>query len=75
MTDWDKLRKELLSDPDTRAAYEARKPSFDVEAGKQLVCAECGATSTGTAEGWRAYLDDDDQAVTFCPDCAEREFG
>jgi len=27
------------------------------------------------AEGWKAYLDDDDRAVLFCPECAEREFG
>jgi hypothetical protein len=27
------------------------------------------------ADGWRAYLDDDGQAVTFCPECAEYEFG
>jgi hypothetical protein len=26
------------------------------------------------AAGWRAYLDDEDQAVTLGPDCAEREF-
>lgn len=40
-----------------------------------LVCAECGAESTPGAAGWHAYLDDDDQAVTFCPPCVEREFG
>jgi hypothetical protein len=39
----------------------------------RLVCAECGATSESDAAGWRAYLDDDGQAVTFCPECAERE--
>ena len=41
---------------------------------RELVCAECGAVSEGEAAGWRAYLDDDDQAVTFCPECAESEF-
>lgn len=40
-----------------------------------LRCAECGRESDPDAAGWRAYLDDDDQAVTFCPECAEREFG
>jgi hypothetical protein len=40
-----------------------------------LVCAECGRESPPDAAGWRAYLDDDGQAVTFCPKCAEREFG
>jgi hypothetical protein len=38
-----------------------------------LVCAECGRDSEPDAAGWRAYLDDDDQAVTFCPECAEAE--
>jgi hypothetical protein len=27
------------------------------------------------ARGWRTYLDDDEQAVTFCEECSEREFG
>jgi hypothetical protein len=39
-----------------------------------LVCAECGRESPPDARGWAAYLDDDDAAVTFCPECAEREF-
>jgi hypothetical protein len=24
---------------------------------------------------WRAYLTDDDEVVSYCPECAEREFG
>lgn len=40
----------------------------------QLVCAECGTESNAGALGWRAYLDDDETAVIFCPDCARREF-
>jgi hypothetical protein len=32
-----------------------------------LVCSECRRESEPDAAGWRAYLDDDDQAVTFCP--------
>jgi hypothetical protein len=32
----------------------------------QLICAECGSESPPDAAGWRAYLDDDGQAVTFC---------
>jgi hypothetical protein len=40
-----------------------------------LVCAECGAVSPHDAAGWRAYLDNDGQAVSFCSGCAEREFG
>jgi hypothetical protein len=37
-----------------------------------LVCAECGVESPPDAADWRAYLDDDGRAVTFCPDCPER---
>lgn len=40
-----------------------------------LVCVECQAVSEGQAFGWRAYLGDDDEALIFCPRCAEREFG
>jgi DNA-directed RNA polymerase subunit RPC12/RpoP len=40
----------------------------------RLVCAECGRESPPDAAGWRAYLDDDGKAVTFCPECAAREF-
>jgi hypothetical protein len=46
----------------------------ELEPSNLLVCAECGATSSPDAAGWRAYLDDDGQAVMFCPECAEREF-
>jgi hypothetical protein len=49
--------------------------SLDPAAARPLVCAECGAQSPPDAAGWRAYLDVDGQAVTFCPDRAEREFG
>ena len=43
----------------------------DPPADALLVCAECGATSPPDAAGWRAYLDDDGAAVTFCPERAE----
>ncbi len=42
---------------------------------RPLVCAECGITSPPGAAGWRSYLTDDGEAVVFCPECAEREFG
>jgi hypothetical protein len=41
---------------------------------KPLVCANCGVESPPDARGWRAYLDDDDVAVVFCPECSAREF-
>jgi hypothetical protein len=37
-------------------------------------CAECGAVAEAGAEGWKAYIDDDEAVVLFCPECAEREF-
>jgi len=48
-----------------------------------LQCVECGAESDELATGWRAYYlagepDDDEnktQLITYCPECAEREFG
>ena len=41
-----------------------------------LVCVECSrrCDASDDSRGWRAYLDDDDEVVVFCPDCAEREF-
>jgi hypothetical protein len=46
-----------------------------------LISAECGTFSEGDAEGWRAYTggrlegeDPDPFVVSFCPECAEREF-
>jgi hypothetical protein len=42
-------------------------------------CAECGAKADDLARGWRAYLGEEDDGslmvATFCPECAEREFG
>jgi hypothetical protein len=47
----------------------AQEPS--VHGDRQLECIECGCRSEPGATSWRAYLSDDDQAVTFCPTCAE----
>jgi hypothetical protein len=41
----------------------------------QLICAECATEADPEARGWRAHLNCDDNIVTFCPECAEREFG
>jgi hypothetical protein len=46
----------------------------DPPAEDPLVCAEYDRKSEPDAAGWRAYLDDDGAAVTFCPECAGREF-
>jgi hypothetical protein len=54
------------------ASSASADPDPDV---RPLVCAECGAESEAEALGWRAYLDDDEAAVIFCPVCARREFG
>jgi hypothetical protein len=46
-----------------------------------LRCEECGAVSVNGAEGWRSYLafdpreDEHPVTVSYCPDCARREFG
>jgi hypothetical protein len=47
----------------------------------KICCKECGGRSDERAKGWRAFLacdlreDEQPFVVTFCPDCAEREFG
>jgi hypothetical protein len=47
-----------------------------------LICAECGAEAPPDAGGWRAYvvgvgdeMDDEEEVMTYCPECAAREFG
>jgi hypothetical protein len=46
-----------------------------------LRCVECGLEADEDAAGWRAYLghdpreDEEPVVVTYCPDCARREFG
>lgn len=42
-------------------------------------CAECGRLADEDARGWRAlhgreHPEDPPEVVTFCPECAEREF-
>jgi hypothetical protein len=45
------------------------------------VCAECAVEAPADARGWRAYVADDPRddeppdVATYCPECAEREFG
>ena len=52
---------------------------MDVDCAEHLTCVECGRVQPGGARGWKAYLttDEDDpaEAVVYCPECAEREFG
>ncbi len=45
------------------------------QTGAVLVCAECSKRSELSARGWRAFLAVDDQVASYCPECAEREFG
>ena len=44
-----------------------------------LDCIECGREEASDERGWKAYLTTDEdeaaEAVVYCPDCAEREFG
>jgi ribosomal protein L44E len=39
-----------------------------------LTCAEC-RRSPQPGEVWRVLFADIGEAVTYCPECAEREFG
>jgi ribosomal protein L44E len=39
-----------------------------------LTCAECGR-SAQAGETWRILFADIREAVTYCPECAEWEFG
>jgi hypothetical protein len=41
-----------------------------------LTCVECGRMWLLAYEVWRTYLTDDEpaNAVTYCPECAHREF-
>jgi Zn finger protein HypA/HybF involved in hydrogenase expression len=48
----------------------------------RLRCEECAQLSVGAARGWRTYLAPDpdepeagSMLATYCPACAEREFG
>jgi hypothetical protein len=43
-----------------------------------LVCAECARApraGENATDDWRAYSDGAGELITFCPECAEREFG
>ncbi len=49
---------------------------------KRLRCEECARLSVRAARGWRTYLapdpdepDAEQMLATYCPTCAEREFG
>lgn len=37
-------------------------------------CLECERLWVDDTEHWRAYLDEDDQLLLYCPGCASREF-
>jgi hypothetical protein len=41
-----------------------------------LRCIECGCRWNDAAEHWRVYFTSDDppEPVTYCPECARREF-
>ena len=89
MTDeWHELREELLSDPETREAYERLRPGYEQTSGEieskggsLLHCVECGREPTDAkARGWRAvltggYEDEPEATAVYCPVCARREFG
>ena len=39
------------------------------------VYVECGEGSEDDASGWRAFLTVDNELATYCPACAQEEFG
>jgi hypothetical protein len=45
----------------------------------RLTCVECRREQGDDERGWHAYLttdeDDSAEALVYCPECAEREFG
>jgi hypothetical protein len=61
------------------AGMEAEMDQIQV-ATPRLVCVECETVSDERARGWKAYVgggyDGDEVEVgTYCPSCAEAEFG
>ncbi len=49
---------------------------MNVDRAEPLRCVECGRVQAAGAHGWKAYLTvDPAEAVVYCPECAEREFG
>ena len=79
---WASLRAERL------VLVQGSADSSGMEAGmdqvglamRRLVCIECTAVSDERARGWKAYVgggfDGDELEVgTYCPSCAEAEFG
>ena len=45
-----------------------------MESALPIRCAECGREWVDPQQKWRSYIDDDGNAIPFCPECAEREF-
>ena len=65
--------------PDRDYVREAREYLDEAEqllsSPPPLGCVECGCTSDQEARGWRTHLTFDDELATYCPSCAEAEFG
>jgi hypothetical protein len=68
----DALRR-VLPQPDRSKMGNLRVPGT---ATQPLTCVECGRMWLLAYEVWRTYLTDDEpaNAVTYCPECAHREF-
>jgi hypothetical protein len=56
--------------------------NFPLVAMMRLSCQECCRDSDDEARGWRTYVADDPDELdaepvvaSYCPDCAEHEFG
>jgi hypothetical protein len=70
-----------VSSAKVRADEAGMEPTMELQvATRRLVCVECQTESDERARGWRAYVgggfDGDEVEVgTYCPPCAEDEFG
>lgn len=80
-----------IADPDATSSgiFRSREEALEwlarasraVAGAVQVVCVECGTVMEGAERGWRAYVAKDGpeagsaKIVTYCPACAEREFG
>ena len=61
-----------LSSPQPTIAEPASQPTTQV-----LECIECCRQWDVPSERWRVYVTEEEprEAVAYCPDCGEREFG
>jgi hypothetical protein len=64
--------------PGATTGISSRLATMKPDQADRLTCVECGREQAA-ARGWRAYLTVDEaepaEAVVYCPECSDREFG